>query len=259
MPYKKRTNKRTTKRKPQAKRYRERIAKTIPFANQKPSSVLVRFQGRHKYLVAAPGNVNSKSIIRVPASFMGEPVATAGSWIKDGQLNFVQGYSNFFSKYQHYKVLGSQLRAVVKGYSLEVGASDGQLSNLAFAARVPDVGNYTSATTMEELETNYGITQKQWSAPGAEGYRQASIGVGYSPKKEHNIKDIQDNAHIRMVTEYDSAGPENTYFNVILAGELDAVLKGHPSAVVTIQTNYLISLEEPKIENAPTMMAGSVQ
>ena len=251
--YKRKMNK-NRRRKPQAKQYRSRIARSIPFANQKPSSVLVRFQGRQKYLISAPGNVNSKSILRIPASYMGEPVATSGSWVKDGQLNFVQGYTNFFSKYQHYKVLGAQMRATVKGYSLEIGTTDGQLNNLAFAARVPDVGIYTQASTLTELETNYGITQKQWSAPGAEGYRQAIVGVGYSPKKEHNIKDIQDNAHIRMATVYDAGAAENTYFNLILSGELDAVLKGHPSATATVQVSYLISLEEPKVENAPTMM-----
>lgn len=248
------TKKRATNKKRQFKG-RFRVGRTIPYANQKPPSAMVRFQGRQKYLCLGGEGTNSKSILRIPASFLGNPITEAGLISADNQINFINDFGNMFSKYNHYKVVAAKCTILIKPYDVVGETDNGQNSNLAFLARVDSTGTYSPATQLYDLEHNYGIVQRQWSKATAQGYRQARMSLGYNPKRQLNIKDWRDNAHIRCPTQYGSAANENTFFNMILAGELDGENLAHANCVAVVQCDYLVNFEEPTEENAPTILA----
>jgi hypothetical protein len=249
-----RTKKKTPAKMPSKRKapvqYRPKISRQIQMANQKPASCLVRFQGKQKYQCLFQTAANNKSILRIPASFIGDPVIETGTWTPDSSSRFVDTTANFFGKYNHYKVLGARLVVSVKTL---VPDPVQQNNCMVFVARVTNTNVYTIATALKDLEDDYAIKSKQWGAYNSTAYRQARSSIGYSPKKQLNLKDIQDNGTIKVSTaSYGLSASDNTFFNVILSGELDSVTQGHSSAIVDVKCSYLLAFEEPKsTENAP--------
>lgn len=248
MPKKQFNKKRNNNRKPQNKR-RKAFTQQIQLANLKPSTAMVRFQGKQKYQCLLQTGANNKSILRIPASYIGDPVVETGSWTADSTSRFVDSTTNFFGKYNHYKVVGSRLNVQVKTL-----LADGtqQLNNLVMVARVANTTTYSISTPLKELEEDYAVKSRQWGGYSNTGYRQARLGMGYSPKKQLGLKDIEDNGTIKVTTAYNSSASDNTFFNIIICGELDALTQGHSSAIVDVMASYLVRFEEPvSDENAP--------
>lgn len=228
---------------------RKAFTQQIQLANLKPSTALVRFQGKQKYQCLFQPGSNNKSILRIPASYIGDPVVETGTWTPDSSSRFVETTGNFYGKYNHYKVVGARLNVQVKTL-----LADGtqQLNNMVLVARVTNTNVYTISTALKDLEDDYSIKSRQWGGYSNTGYRQARLGIGYSPKKQLGLKDIEDNGTIKAVTTYGSSAADNTFFNIIICGELDAVTQGHSSALVDVMASYLVRFEEPvSDENAP--------
>lgn len=241
------TKKKTGRRPP--KSHKLKMTRQIQMADMKPSTVMVRYQGKMKYQCLLQTGANNKSILRVPASYLGDCVAETGTWTPDDTGRFIDSTANFFGKYAHYKVVGA--RCIV---SVKTLLADGtqQLNNMVFIARVGNTNTYTISEPIKDLEQNYGVKSRSWGGYSNTAYRQARLSLGYSPKKQLAIKDIADNGTIKVSTTYGSSASDNTWFNVILAGELDAVSQGHSSAIVDVKASYLVRFEEPlSTENAP--------
>ena len=250
MPRKsKRQAKRKPRRKPWLPQYRPKIATSIQMANLKPSTIMVRFEGHQKYQCFFQSGTNNKSILRVPASFMADPVVETGTWSPDTSGRFVGTTDNFYQMYNHYKVAGAQIQVTVKK---AVAGGSQQLNNLVFVARVTNTNTYSSGTGLDELYNDYAIKSRQWGGYTNTGYRQAYCRLGYSPKKQLAIKDIADNGTIKVSTgSYGLSASDNTFFNVILSGELDQETAGHGTAIVDVKCSYLIRFEEPTKINDP--------
>ena len=232
---------------------RKPFVQKIQMANLKPSTSLVRFEGKKKYQCLFQSGANNKSILRIPASFIADPVVETGTWTQDNSARLVETTSNFYGKYNHYKVLGSRISVTIKSL-----LADGtqQLNNIVMLARVTNTNTYTISSELKDLEGDYAVKSRQWGGFSNTGYRQGRLSMGYSPKKQLGLKDVEDNGTIKVSTaSYGLSASDNTFFNVIVAGELDAATSGHSSAIVDVKMNYLLRFEEPKSdENAPVAM-----
>lgn len=229
-------------------RTRPKMGRQIQMANLKPSTAMVKFEGKQKYQCLLQTN-NTKSILRIPASFIGDPVVETGTWSPDDSSRFCETTANFYSKYNHYKVVGAKVTVTVK----TLLAQPTQQNNcMVFLARVTNTDTYTSSVALKDLEDDYAVKSKQWGGYLNTAYRQAKIAIGYSPKRQLAIKDISDNGTIKAVTTYGTAAADNTFFNVIIAGELDSASAGHSSAIVDVKCSWIVRFEEPvSTENAP--------
>lgn len=231
------------------KSHKLKMTRQIQMADMKPSTVMVRYQGKMKYQCLLQTGANNKSILRVPASYLGDCVVETGTWSPDDAGRFIDSTSNFFSKYAHYKVIGARCTVAVKTL-----LADGtqQLNNMVFLARVGNTTTYTISTPLKDLEEDYSVKSRQWGGYSNTGYRQARLSLGYSPKKQLAIKDIADNGTIKVTTTYGSSASDNTWFNVIVAGELDSASQGHSSCICDVKASYIVRFEEPlSTENAP--------
>lgn len=248
MPYKQK-RKQGKRSKPQS--HKLKMTRQIQMADMKPPTALVRFQGKMKYQCLLQTGANNKSILRVPASYIDTPTVETGVWTPDSSARFIDTTANFFGKYAHYKVVGSRITVTVKSL-LADGAQ--QLNNMVCLARVTNTNTYSTATPLAELEGDYAVKTRQWGGFSNTGYRQARLSMGYSPKKQLGLKDIEDNGVIKVQSSYGASASDNTFFNVIICGELDAVSQGHSSALVEVKQSLLVRFEEPlSTENAPTL------
>lgn len=248
----KNTKKKINNKKSNFRRKKMPFNRQIQMADLKPSSCLVRFQGKQKYQCLLQTGANNKSILRIPASFIGNPVVETGTWTPDSSTRFVDSTANFYSKYNHYKIVGSRLIVSVKTL-----LADGtqQLNNLVLLARAQNTNIYTISSPLKELEDDYAVKSRQWGGYSSTAYRQARVSMGYSPRKQLAIKDIADNGTIKAITTYGIGASDNTYFNVIICGELDSATSGHSSAIVDVKASYLARFEEPiTTENAPAIL-----
>ena len=232
------------------KKYKSRpkMSRQIQMANLKPSTAMVKFEGKQKYQCYFQTS-NTKSILRIPASFIGDPVVETGTWSPDDSSRFCETTTNFYSKYNHYKVVGAKLTVTVK----TLLADPAQQNNcMMFLARVANTNTYTSSVALKDLEDDYAVRSKQWGGYLNTAYRQAKSAIGYSPKRQLAIKDISDNGTIKAVTTYGSSASDNTFFNVIIAGELDSASAGHSSCIADVKCEWIVRMEEPvSTENAP--------
>lgn len=245
MPQK--SKRKNTKKAP--KKYRPKMSRQIQMADMKPSTVMVRYQGKQKYQCLLQTGANNKSILRIPASYIGDPVVETGTWTPDSASRFVDSTTNFFGKYNHYKVVGARIIVAVKTL-----LADGtqQLNNMVFIARVANTNTYTISSDLKSLEDDYAVKSRQWGSYSNTGYRQARLSQGYSPKKQLGLKDYQDAGTIKVATTYGAAAADNTWFNVIICGELDSATSGHSSALVDVKASYLVRFEEPlSTDNEP--------
>lgn len=252
--YKKRTYK--SKASPRIP-YRNPFSTSIQMADLKPEALKVRYQGYQKYLVSSVTSVgNVKSILRVPASFLGDPVPESGNWVADSLDQFypTAGISNFFPRYNHYKVIGMQIQITVQ--PLDIDSTLTQRNNICVLARVPKINAFPSGVTNKSLEASRSLSVKQFGSYGGTGYIQCYNVMGYSPAKQLNLKDWQDSGLIRCTNVYDTPPTENTYFNVILAGSLDKANDPpsaipHAQAIVTVKTSAILFHSEATVSNAP--------
>ena len=246
---KKRSSPQGWRNKKSSRRYRPKMSRQIQMANLKPSTAMVMFQGKQKYQCLFQ-TTNTKSILRVPASFIGSPVGETGTWSPDDSSRFVESTANFYGKYNHYKVIGAKLSVTVK----TLLASPTQQNNcMVFLARVGNTNTYTSSIALKDLEDDYAVKSASWGGYPNTAYRQARLQQGYTPKKQLAIKDISDNGTIKCATVYEGTAADNTWFNVILSGELDSASSGHSSAIVDVKCSYIVRFEEPiSTENDPT-------
>lgn len=262
MPYtKKTTKKRAPARRPKRRMnkrkapppYRNRYARSIQFANLRPPTALVRFGARDKYLVAPVASANNKSILQIPASYLGAPIPQGGVWTSDsGFFHVPQAYQEWFPKYKYYKVIGAKLTVVVRPSGIgQEGAN--QFQNKAFIALSADASQYGPSTFLETLEEGRDIVETCWKNAGVAGggFASARMVKGYSPKKIHNFKDWKDADGLRAVTTFNTSAGENTFFNVVICGELDQTSTGHPSCIVDVYGSYMVSFHEPTDGNIP--------
>lgn len=263
MPYKKTSKRTTTKKRPMKKRnyrkrkapgpYRNPYARSIQFANLRPAHALVKFAARDKFLLPGVASANTKSVLQIPASFLGSPVAVSGTWNSDsGFFHVPQAYNEWFPKYRYYKVIGAKLTAVIRPSGIgEPGAN--QFNNKAFITLSPDGSTYTGVTALEQLEEGRDIVECGWKDAGAAlgGWSHGRIVKGYSAKKVHNFKDYRDADDLRAATTFNTPANENTFFNVVISGSLDQATTGHAGCIVDVYGTYLVSFQEPDNENIP--------
>lgn len=253
MPRNQKNNKRPSNKKKSGPPRRKAYVQKIQMANLKPSTSMVRFEGKKKYQCLLQTGANNKSILRIPASYIADPVAETGTWTQDNSARLVETTANFYGKYNHYKVLGSRITVSVKTL-----LADGtqQLNNMVLIARVTNTNVYTISSELKDLEGDYAVKSRQWGGYSNTGYRQARVSMGYSPKKQLGLKDVEDNGTIKVSTaSYGLSASDNTFFNVIICGELDSSTSGHSSAIVDVKMNYLLRFEEPRSdENAPVAL-----
>jgi len=231
-------------RKRQAKRgntkYRNQIARPIQMANMKPASTLVRFQGQQRYTVGAVTGANGKSILTIPVSYLGEPTVNGGGWVPQDTSDFYNSsYSNWYQKYNHYKIMGMKVTATVKPTD-----NSGQDYNQVLMIRTATQNPYSSSSMNKDLEQSYGSRKATWSYVGLNN-TSGRVSQGYSPKKQLGIKDVADNSNLRASTTYDTGASENTFIQIILAGVLDVPTQGHPNAIVDVRCDAILHFEEP--------------
>lgn len=229
--------------------YRNKIYKSLNVVNAKPPIAYALFQAREKYSVSAVSTVNNLSILTIGANFLADPTVTSGTWTANGTGNFVSGTTNMFAYYKHYRVMGSKISVTCKPSVIPVTE---QINNLLFLSRSPNSTSYSTSTTIDELESDYGIKDAQWA--GGVGYNQAKLRMSYSPRKQLGIKDPADAGTIRVSTTYGNSASTNTYYHIILGGALQAALSGHSAALVDVKVSYIVRFDEPTITNDPTVL-----
>lgn len=233
--------------------YRHNFARSIQFANLRPSSAVVRFAARDKFLVAPVASANNKSVLQIPASYLGSPSANGGTWNSDsGFFHVPQAYNEWFPKFKYYKVIGAKLTVTVRPSGVGEPAVN-QFHNKAFITLSADASQYGPSTSLESLEEGRDIVETNWkeAGPAGGGWTSARLTHGYSPKKVHHFKDYKDADNIRTVTTFNTAAAANTFFNVILSGDLDQATTGHPSAIVDVYGTYIVAFQEPTDSNIP--------
>lgn len=235
-------------------RYRNIAARPLQIADLRPSSMMVKFEGKKRYIVQpASTTTNGKSVLYVPANYMGNGTQISGTWTADaaGDLIDSNSYTFYFGLYKYYKVVSAYVEVVVRPSGEETETTH-QVQNYAFVARHPDVSGYSLATTLPELENNRGVVSGVWMCTNTNTVmRPTTVGLGYNPKYEHGLDDVRDYSALRNVTTYNTAGGENTFFNVILCGMLDSQFYAHPDAIVELKVIYNVLLTEPDVGNIP--------
>lgn len=255
MAAKKRPRRKAPARKAPPRRYRASMASTIQMANLKPSSANVRFEAKRRYVCSATAaGVPNKSILVIPASYLGNPQIQDGVWnLPPGAAQFVPtlAIAAWFPRYNHYKVLGARITVAVKPYS---SPDDTQPLCMLHVSRVADLGIIPTTVTNDSLEASSWTKSSQFgSTPGTDNYRESRLSQGYSPRRQLNIKDVKDADNLRCTTTYNTPAGENTYFNIVIGGLLDYVAKPHEQCIVDVKMDYLVAFEEPSQSNIPTL------
>ena len=232
--------------------YRNTIARPIQMADMKPSTALVRFQGQRRFSVAQQAGSNAKSILTIPMAYLGEPIQTAGTWTAQDNTNYWNSsYVGWYSKYNHYKVMGMKVTATIKPLN-NAGQSYSQVLMIRTTTQAP----FGPAADNKSLEQSFGAKKQNFSFIDTSfKSAQARISSGYSPKKQLGIKDVKDNQNLRAPTQYSVAAGENTFLQVILAGVLDSDTSPHTPSIVDVRTEAILHFEEPiATDNIPTKL-----
>lgn len=233
--------------------YRRTIARSIQYANLRPSTALVKFGAREKFLVAGVASANTKSVLQIPLSYLGTPTATSGVWNPDSGFFHVPGaYGEWFPKYQYYKVVGAKITVVVRPAG--IGQPDGhQFQCKAFTTLSDSAGIINGTTALDFLEEGRDINEAHWRDGGStlSGFSSARLRRFYSAKKTHNIKDVKDAGILRTATVFNTIPAAQSYCNVVLCGELDQATTGHPPAIVDVYGTYIVAFQEPTHDNTP--------
>lgn len=241
---------RRKRKQPANPRYRKRFASKLQIADLKPPSAVVKFEGQKRFIFNHQTGANGKSVLRIPANFMGVEGIEAGSITRDDSINLIDNVANFYSKYNHYVVLGSWIKVTAKPAS---GQADGQFHNFLSLARVDQGNVYSSSVTNHKLETDYSVTNAYCGGDNTGAYKDARLTMSYSPKKQFGVKDPTDNNALRCQTIFNSGPNDNTFYNVIMAGLLDSQLNSHSTMIVDVKVGYIVKMTEPKAENAPVV------
>jgi len=233
------------------KKYRNSIARPIQMADMKPSAVLVRFQGQRRFSVAQQAGSNAKSVLTIPMAYLAEPIQTAGTWTAQDTGNYWNSsYSQWYSKYNHYKVMGMRITATVKPLN-----NQGQSYSQVLMIRTTTQAPFGASSSNKNLEQSFGCRKQSFQfLDSSFKSAQARITSGYSPSKQLGIKDVKDNQNLRAPTTYSQAAGENTFLQLILAGVLDNDTSPHTPSIVDLKTEALLHFEEPiATDNIPTM------
>lgn len=234
--------------------YRNSAARPLQIADLRPAKQLVRFEGKQRFIVSpAITTANTKSVLTVPASFMGDPIVTSGTWTQDNSGTMITpfSYALYFGMYEHYTVLGSNVSVVIR----PLGATEVdqvQEQNFCFVTRQPDSIGYSSATTVDVLENERGNKSVVWKGQNQSNSpvaRSAFVRQGYKPRQEHGIKDPTDYSPLRNTTVWNNHGPETTYWQIVVCGMLDSLFKSHPECIVELKVTYYCQFTEPNKEN----------
>lgn len=233
--------------------YRRTIARSIQYANLRPSTALVKFGAREKFLVAGVASANTKSVLQIPLSYLGTPVVNSGVWNPDSGFFHVPGaYGEWFPKYQYYKVVGAKITVVVRPAG--IGQPDGhQFQCKAFTTITDSAGLINGTTALDFLEEGRDINEAHWRDGGStlSGFSSARLQRYYSAKKTHNIKDVKDAGILRTATVFNTIPAAQSYCNIVLSGELDQATTGHPPAIVDVYGTYIVAFQEPTHDNTP--------
>lgn len=239
--------------------YRGALVPRMQMANAKATKPMVRFQGQQTYTVIAPsaGTANTKSILRVPITFLGNPVSESGTWTPQSGEDFVYSmeYNEWFNKYLHYRVMGAKVEVHVK--QRYVGPSSNEQADcLATVARVGAHNTFTPAVENKSIWRSLFCTTKQWGGynTGA-SYRQCYLSQKYSPRKQFAFKDTKDADGLISDTTYNIDTELTSYINIIIAGQLDQPAAGHQEAVVAVKCSYIVQFLEPTLSNTPMATA----
>lgn len=231
--------------------YRNQIPRSIENASLRPMSRTVKFQARERFLVADVLSANTKSILQIPATYLGTPTVISGTWTPDsGTFHNPTAYQEWFPKYKYYKVLGARMTATVRPSGIGAEGAN-QFQNLSFIALCAD-SNQLTGVSLEDLEEDRGIKQQHWRYSSLSGGMKGSrMALNYSAKKTHGLKDVKDYGPLRTPTTFNTAASENTYYNLILSGALDQATTGHPGAIVDVYATYILHFTEPTQSNIP--------
>lgn len=247
MPNKK-GNRKMAKRQP---KYRGRFIRKLEMANMKPSTAVVRFEGTKRFVFNAnpQAGANAKSILRIPANYIGNEVVEAGLINADGNTDLVQTTGNYYGKYNHYHVLGSHMSATARPES----TVDGQNTNICSVVRADRPNQFAASTTNHDIERAYGVKSNWTKIAGGGSSESARLGIGYLPTKTFGVKDVTDANALRCSAIYDTQPNDRTFYNVVLMGALDSDLSTHSTYIVDIKVTYTVKFTEAREENDPTL------
>ncbi len=251
--------KRTTTKRPATRRvkatpiYRKRFASKLQIADMKPPVATVKFEGQKRFVFShdAISGANRKSVLRIPANFMGIEGVEAGQIAADDNVNMIDSTTNFYNKYNHYHVLGSWIKVTAKPKGAD---ADGQFHNFLALTRVDQGNRYAGAVSNHELETDYAVKTAFCGGDNTGAYKDARLTLSYNPKQQFGVKDTMDANQLRCQTVFNSGPNDQTFYNVILAGLLDTDLDTHSSMIVDVKVGYIVKMSEPRIENDPTIL-----
>lgn len=248
MPTKKGTRRAPRRRQP---KYRGRFVRKLEMANAKPSMAVVRFEGTKRFVFNANPNAgaNAKSILRIPANYIGNEVVETGQIVADGSTNLVQTTGNFYGKYNHYVVLGSHLSCTARPES----TVDGQNTNICSVVRADRPNQFAISTTNHDIERAYGVKSNWTKIAGGGSSESARLGIGYLPTKTFGVKDPTDANQLRCQSSYGIQPNDNTFYNVILMGALDSDPATHSTYIVDVKVIYTVKFTESREENDPTL------
>jgi len=237
---------------------RTKMVRSIQVANLKPSTKYLRFQGDLAYQlqpIMSPPLANYKSILNVPMNFLGDPFATAsaGVWNPEpGQFIPSASVNTWFAQYKDYRIHRSSVSVTVKPLQTDGAFQNFQTNALVSLLRTQDATILSATTANRQLRNDYGANQSQWGvATSGFGYRQGYNRIGYTPKRQFNLKDIKDSTQIICDNTYGDTPSEPVYAQVIIHGGLDVLDKPHGWAMVVVKADYIVEFINPTVANIP--------
>ncbi len=237
-----------------APKYRGRFIRKLEMANMKPSTAVVRFEGTKRFVFNANPNAgaNAKSIIRIPANYIGNDVGEAGIIQPDNNTDLVETTAAWYAKYNHYHVLGSHCSVTAR----PEGTLDGQNTAICSIARADRPNMFAASSTNHDIEKAFGVKSNWTKIAGGGSSESARLSMGYLPGKTFAVKDVTDSNALRCSAMYDVLPNDRTFYNIILMGALDSDPKTHSTYIVDVKVMYTVKFSEAREDNTPTLAMG---
>ncbi len=260
MPYRKRPSKRKynakrrTKSRAGKKNFRPAFARTLQIANLRPPTVMVKFQAKQRYLVTSTSPILvSNSVLSWNCSAgLKNPVVISGNWQaqRAGDIFAAADYQPYFDRYSTYKVLGTKISSTCRPTPLDGLGT--QTNNFVSVVRSVNNIAFGASTPYYEIEGAFGAKTRSWGTLANTGYKEASIMQGYSPRKQLNLKDIQDNDELDVqTTAYGNNPAESTFQFLIIRPALVTASQGHMTVIVDVKFDVLAQFQDSTGVNNP--------
>jgi len=249
------------------KQYRSRIPRTIQIATRRPMSAFLKFTKNLVYKVNPGGDsttigentyltIRANSIYNILQQDGG--VQSTGTWFPQdpayapGQVVNAEGYNQWKDRFQHFCVLGSQIKANFIPLNQDNETHREQEEATVYITLAGATGVVNNTTDMKDIN-KMPYLRKATVRAGVQGIgKGASLIHNYSAKKFEGIKSVVDNSTMKgqFDNSYASASQPNerSYFNVGICRTVPQNVVP-PRGMLRIQINYIVKLTEPTISN----------